>query len=103
MKKSFISLFVSSLAISLLSTVYAQKFGKLLKQTPGAVSYTFRNEFAKDVPGTLDKVKAMGITNIEFSNLFGKTSPQSFAALLDERGMRCSSLGVSYDDLNEQI
>jgi sugar phosphate isomerase/epimerase len=100
MKKPFLLFLVA--AISLFSTVYAQKFGKLLKQTPGAVSYTFRNEFAKDVPGTLDKVKAMGITNIEFSNLFGKTSAE-LRALLDERGMRCSSLGVSYDDLTNKF
>ena len=73
-----------------------------MKQTPGAVSFTFRNEFAKDVPGTLDKVKAMGITNIEFSNLFGKTAAE-LRALLDERGMRCSSLGVGFGDLNDKL
>jgi sugar phosphate isomerase/epimerase len=88
--------------LSLVSTANAQKFGKMLKQTPGAVSFTFRNEFAKDVPGTLDKVKAMGITNIEFSNLFGKTAPE-LRALLDERGMRCSSLGVGFADLNDKL
>lgn len=100
MKKS-VSLFFIAL-LSLVSTANAQKFGKLLKQTPGAVSYTFRNEFAKDVPGTLDKVKAMGITNIEFSNLFGKTAPE-LRALLDERGMRCSSLGVGFADVNDKL
>lgn len=99
--KKVISLFVIAL-LSLVSTANAQKFGKILKETPGAVSYTFRNEFAKDVPGTLDKVKAMGITNIEFSNLFGKTAPE-LRALLDERGMRCSSLGVGFVDLNEKL
>jgi sugar phosphate isomerase/epimerase len=99
--KKVISLFVIAL-LSLVSTANAQKFGKLLKETPGAVSYTFRNEFAKDVPGTLDKVKAMGITNIEFSNLFGKTAPE-LRALLDERGMRCSSLGVGFADLNDKL
>ncbi|MEI7582761.1 sugar phosphate isomerase/epimerase [Runella sp.] len=99
--KKVISLFVIAL-LSLVSTANAQKFGKMLKQTPGAVSFTFRNEFAKDVPGTLDKVKAMGITNIEFSNLFGKTAPE-LRALLDERGMRCSSLGVGFADLNDKL
>jgi len=99
--KKVISLFVIAL-LSLVSTANAQKFGKLLKQTPGAVSFTFRNEFAKDVPGTLDKVKAMGITNIEFSNLFGKTAAE-LRALLDERGMRCSSLGVGFGDLNDKL
>jgi len=100
MKKSVLLFFIAS--ISLLSTANAQKFGKTLKQTPGAVSYTFRNEFAKDVPGTLDKVKAMGITNIEFSNLFGKTAAE-LRALLDERGMRCSSLGVGFADVNDKL
>ncbi|MDF7816682.1 sugar phosphate isomerase/epimerase [Runella sp. MFBS21] len=99
MKKFLFS--VAVLAISVLSAAHAQKFGKLLKDTPGAVSYTFRTDFAKDVPGTLDKVKAMGITNIEFSNLFGKTAAE-LRALLDERGMRCTSLGVSFDDLNNK-
>lgn len=99
MKKSLFS--ISIMLCCLLSTAYAQRFGKLLKDTPGAVSFTFRNEFSKDVPGTLDKVKAMGITNIEFSNLFGKTAAE-LRALLDERGMRCSSLGVSFGDLNDK-
>jgi sugar phosphate isomerase/epimerase len=73
---------------------------KLLKDAPGAVSYTFRADLAKDVPGTLDKIKAMGITNMEFSGLFNKT-PEELRALLDERGMRCTSLGVGYGDLQK--
>lgn len=64
----------------------------------GVVSYTFRKDFSKDVPGTLDKIKAMGVRNIEFSSLFGKTADE-LRALLDQRGMRCSSLGVTYGDL----
>lgn len=71
---------------------------KLLKEAPGAVSYTFRTELAKDVPGTLDKIKGMGITNMEFSDLFGQT-PEQLRAMLDARGMRCTSIGVSYGDL----
>jgi sugar phosphate isomerase/epimerase len=75
-----------------------ERFGKLMKDTPGMVSYTFRNEFAKNVPETLDKIKAMGITNMEFSNLFGKTAME-LRSLLDSRGMVCTSYGVSYDAL----
>lgn len=73
---------------------------KLLEDAPGAVSYTFRADLAKDVPGTLDKIKGMGITNMEFSGLFNKT-PEELRALLDERGMRCTSLGVGYGDLQK--
>ncbi|MEZ0542640.1 sugar phosphate isomerase/epimerase family protein [Fibrella arboris] len=77
-------------------TSQAQPFGKLVRKTPGIVSYTLRDSFSKDVPGTLDKVKAWGITDIEFSSLFGKTAPE-LRALLDQRGLSCSSYGVSYD------
>ncbi len=73
----------------------------LLAQAPGMVSYTYREEFKRDVPGTLDKIKALGITDLEFSSLFGRTAAD-LRRLLDERGMFCSSFGVSYDDLLNQ-
>ena len=67
----------------------------------GVVSYTYRNEFKADVPGTLDRIKALGFTDIEFSNLFGKTATE-MRALIDARGLTCSSFGVSYDDLQKK-
>ena len=73
----------------------------LFPQSPGVVSYTYRNEFPKDFAGTLDKIVALGITDIEFSNLFGKTATE-IRAMLDERGMHCSSLGVGYVDLQNK-
>jgi sugar phosphate isomerase/epimerase len=81
------------------TSALAQKpFGKLLKEPPGLVSFSLREDFAKDVSATLDKIKAMGITNMEMSNLFGKTAAE-LRALLDARGMRCTSYGVGYDAL----
>ena len=92
------------LIICIASTdAFAQKpFGKLLKIMPGVVSYTYRNQFAKNVPQTLDSIKALGITNIEFSNLFGKTAIE-LKALLDARGMICTSYGTNYDALLNKI
>jgi sugar phosphate isomerase/epimerase len=84
--------------LSCLLAPYAFGQKKLFKDAPGAVSYTFRDDLAKDVPGTLDKIKAMGITNMEFSGLF-KQTPEQLRALLDARGMRCTCLGVGYGDL----
>jgi sugar phosphate isomerase/epimerase len=78
-----------------------QRFSKALKDMPGVVSFTFRNDFSKDVPGTLDYIKQMGISNIEFSNLFGKTAAE-MRALLDARGMVCTSYGVYYDALTNK-
>lgn len=93
----------SLLCLLLLSQVILgqQRFSKALKDMPGVVSFTFRNDFSKDVPGTLDYIKQMGISNIEFSNLFGKTAAE-MRALLDARGMVCTSYGVYYDALTNK-
>ena len=95
-KYSFLFLLLLSPAI-----FAQQRFSKSLKDTPGVVSFTFRNDFSKDVPGTLDYIKEMGIRNIEFSNLFGKTATE-MRALLDARGMVCTSYGVYYDALTNK-
>ncbi len=70
----------------------------LLKGHPGVVSFTYRKQFEKDVPSTLDLIKKNGFTDMELSNLFGKTAVE-FKKLLDEKGIKCSSYGVSYSDL----
>jgi len=84
--------------ILLLSTsvVFAQS-DKLFPEHPGVVSFTYRNYLEKDVPGTLDMIKAAGFTDIEFSSLFGKTAGE-LRTLIDARGIKCSSFGVSYGD-----
>ncbi len=87
-----------------LTTVFAVgpvSAAPLFPQAPGMVSYTYREQFAKDLPGTLDTIKALGITDMEFSNLFGKTAAD-IRAMLDARGMICSSFGCSWDDLNKK-
>jgi len=71
---------------------------EILLPDPGVVSYTFRHQFEEDVPGTLDMIKEMGFSNIEFSNLFDRSATE-MRSLLDERGLVCTSYGVSYDRL----
>ncbi len=95
LKRLFIFVFIALLAFS---NVYAQNKDLLFPQKPGLVSYTYRKDFEKDVPSTLDKIKAIGIRDMEFSNLFGKTA-QELRKLIDERDIKCSSFGVSYSDL----
>ncbi len=86
----------------LLSFGVAQGQKKVFPQTPGMVSYTYRTSFAKNAAATLDTIKSLGITDMEFSNLFGKTAAD-LRKLLDERGMRCSSFGVGYPDLQTKL
>lgn len=93
------TLFLFALLLSI-GSLQAQK--SLLPKAPGMVSYTYRNSFAKNVPATLDTIKGLGIIDMEFSNLFGKTATE-LRALLDERGMTCSSFGVGYPDLQNKL
>jgi sugar phosphate isomerase/epimerase len=77
---------------------FAQTDKPLFPGHPGVVSYTYRDYFAKDVARTLDVVQANSFTDIEFSSLFGK-SPAELRAMIDARGIKCSSYGVGYNDL----
>lgn len=92
--KYFFSLFLILFSCHLL----AQNNDHLFTENIGMVSYTYRHSFEKDVAATLDTIQQLGIRDMEFSNLFGK-SPEELRAMLDERGMYCSSFGVSYQDL----
>lgn len=84
--------------LALLLSVGSALAAPLLDHTPGIVSYTFRNEFKADMPATFDLVKRLGITDIEMSNLFGQ-EPAKIRALMDARGIRCSSYGAPYNDV----
>lgn len=88
---------LTPLLLAFSATCFAQGGKSIFPEAPGIVSFTYRNSFAKDVPATLDIVKGNGITDIEFSSLFGKT-PEELRKLIDERGIKCSSYGVSYED-----
>lgn len=84
--------------LALFLTLATVAAAPLLDQTPGIVSYTFRNEFKADMPATFDLVKRLGITDIEMSNLFGQ-EPAKIRALMDARGIRCSSYGAPYNEV----
>jgi sugar phosphate isomerase/epimerase len=73
----------------------------LFPEMPGMVSFTYRNSLAKDMALTLDTLKAMGIRDMEFSNLFGKKAVE-IRNMLDDRSMFCSSFGVGYPDLMDK-
>jgi sugar phosphate isomerase/epimerase len=97
-KKLFSATLLTAGFAALACSSYAQPGEPLFPQKPGMVSYTYRKYFEKDVPSTLDIIRANGVTDIEFSNLFGKTAAE-LRKMLDERGLYCSSFGVGYGDL----
>lgn len=89
---------ISSCAKS--TTAPALKKGEPLFVAPvGVQAYSFRNYFPKDIPGTLDKIQAMGITEIEGGS--GKLPPEEYKKLCEARGISIPSTGAGFKDLEE--
>ena len=68
----------------------------------GLQLYTLREAFKTNVPATLDKVKALGFTEIEGGGDYG-LGIEKFNALLRERGLKMASAGVGYDAMKKDV
>ena len=61
--------------------------GNSFKGPLGLQLYSLRDQFKKDVPGTLAKVKEFGFTQVELAGTYGK-SPEEFNELLKANGLK---------------
>jgi len=68
----------------------------------GIELYSFRNEFAKDMAGTMAKVKQMGFREAEVAGINDLNAPE-FRKLLDQNGIKAISLGASFEDLDSNV
>lgn len=68
----------------------------------GLQLYSLRNQFAKDVPGTLDEVKSWGVKNVELAGTYGLTTEQ-FKTQLDVRGLKAVSAHYSFDQFRTNL
>ena len=68
----------------------------------GLQLYSLREQFAKDVPKTLDQVRDFGITYVETHSTYGLT-PEKFRAELDSRGLKAVSGHFSYERCRDDI
>jgi len=68
----------------------------------GLQLYTLRESFKTNVPATLDKVKALGFTEIEGGGDYG-LGIENFKELLRERGLKMVSAGFGYDAMKRDI
>jgi sugar phosphate isomerase/epimerase len=71
----------------LADSLFANPYGKPI----GLQLYTVRDQLEKDVPGTLEKVAAIGYKEVEIYDLYGM-SPAQFTKLLKDNGLT----GVSH-------
>ena len=66
----------------------------------GVQFYSFRNQFARDVPGTLEKISKMGITEAEGGDTYGM-SITDFKNLLIKYKIHVVSVGADFKELDE--
>jgi sugar phosphate isomerase/epimerase len=89
--KSLIGIF-----FSLSITLFSQS------QEIGVQLYSFRNQIPKDIPGTLQKIRSMGIVELEGGGTYGL--PQlEFKSLLDKMGFKMISIGADFDKLQKDL
>ena len=68
----------------------------------GLELYSFREQFAKDVPGTIVKVKQMGFREVEVAGTYGM-STGDFRKLLDQNGLKAIGTGATFEDLDRNV
>jgi sugar phosphate isomerase/epimerase len=69
-------------------------------QDYGLQLYSLRNQFAKDVPGTMAKVKAMGFRDVELAGTLGLSFPE-LIKLLAQNQLNVVSFGADFDKLSK--
>ena len=68
----------------------------------GVQLYSFREAFKTDVPGTLARVRALGIREVELAGTYGM-SAQQFRQALDSAGLTATSMHVGYERLRDSL
>jgi len=110
MKRNII--YFSSIAVGLiatcLSTLGADSskskagIGPSFKGPIGLQLYSLRDQFAKDVPGTLAKVQDFGFTYVELAGTYGN-APEKFKQMLAERGFKPVASHFPYEKYRDDV
>jgi sugar phosphate isomerase/epimerase len=71
-------------------------------QPVGMELWTYREELKRDLPATLRLIRTLGFQTVETASFYGHSAAE-FKKLLDEAGLRCTSLIASYDQLQKAM
>ena len=71
------------------------------KKPVGIQLYSLRAQFAKDVPGTLDKVRSFGFEYVELAGTYGMP-PEKFKAELDARKLKAVAGHFPYERIRDK-
>lgn len=109
MKRTRTILVIALLIVSLNPAFAVGKTSEAEKSFKDALAvqlWSFRNDFKKDVPGTLKRVRELGFTYVELAGYYGMTA-QQFRVALDNAGLKAVSMHIEYkvarDKMDEVI
>ncbi|MEA5256623.1 sugar phosphate isomerase/epimerase [Arcicella aquatica] len=100
MKKQSYLIAITLMLLLNITDTFAQKKKPLFNFPFGVQAYTFRKHFPVSVENTLDKIQAMGITELESSGAKGLTNTE-YKKLCNDRGISIPSAGCSYEQLEK--
>src|SRR5918911_3167401 len=98
---TLIGLIIVGLHVGLASAALAREGGPF-KGALAVQLWSFRNDFKKDVPGTLRRVRELGFTNVELAGTYGMTAAE-FRKELDKAGLRAISMHVDYQTVRDHV
>ncbi|MFN7926451.1 MAG: sugar phosphate isomerase/epimerase family protein [Blastocatellia bacterium] len=93
-KSSFLLLFLLVFPLA--------SFAQIPQQRLAVQLWSFRDAFAKDVPGTLRRVRALGFRQVELAGYYGLTA-QQFKAELDRAGLRAVSMHIDLEEAQTKL
>lgn len=76
--------------------------GESFRGPLGLQLFSLRNQFAKDVPGTLDEIVKLGFKNVELAGTYNMP-PEKFSAELSSRGLRAVSGHYPYEKFRDDL
>jgi sugar phosphate isomerase/epimerase len=68
----------------------------------GLQLWSLREQLKKDVPGTLAKVRPLGIREVETAGTWGQTA-EGHRAALDKAGLRCQASHMGFERLRDDL
>src|SRR5215208_2960048 len=84
------------------STAAETGTGRSFKGPIGLQLYSLREQFKKDVPGTLDEVKKFGFKYVELAGTYGM-APEKFKQELASRGLQPVSGHFPYERYRDDL
>jgi sugar phosphate isomerase/epimerase len=96
--------FLCSLTLAAFTAAAASSagIGPNFKGPIGLQLYSLRNQFAKDVPGTLDKVRGYGLKYVELAGTYN-LPPEKFKELLKAKGLEPVSGHFTFERYRDDV